>query len=95
MSDFTKSRISGTDSWATPKELYDDLDAEFHFTDGLSRDWGGGSLHESAVLQTSAVVSKGIRRIEERENSCRVAQGRHFDKMVSRLGIALRGVAIC
>ena len=49
MSDFTLSRISGTDNWATPKELYDALDAEFHFTDdpcplngdgGLEREWG-------------------------------------------------------
>jgi len=31
MSDFTKSRISKSDSWATPKEVYDELDREFHF----------------------------------------------------------------
>lgn len=49
MSDFTLSRISGTDSWATPKAVYDALDAEFHFDDdpcpiggegGLDRPWG-------------------------------------------------------
>lgn len=51
MSDFTKSRISGTDSFSTPKELYDSLDLEFHFNDdacplsetaidGLLREWG-------------------------------------------------------
>ena len=27
MSDFTKSRISGSDNYATPKELYDELEA--------------------------------------------------------------------
>jgi len=33
MSDFTKSKMSGHDNWATPKELYRALDEEFHFTD--------------------------------------------------------------
>lgn len=53
MSDFTRSRISGHDNWSTPKEVYDALDAEFHFNDdpcplfgaengndGLAREWG-------------------------------------------------------
>lgn len=49
MSDFTLSRISRSDSWATPQKVYADLDAEFHFNDdpcplngtgGLDRDWG-------------------------------------------------------
>jgi len=49
MSDFTKSRISRSDDWQTPKELYDKLNAEFHFnddpcpiggTEGLLREWG-------------------------------------------------------
>jgi len=52
MSDFTKSHISGHDNHATPKDLYDSLNAEFHFdddpcplhgevlSDGLSREWG-------------------------------------------------------
>lgn len=53
MSDFTKSRISGHDNWATPREVYAALDAEFHFNDdpcplygsdnggeGLLREWG-------------------------------------------------------
>ncbi len=52
MSDFTLSHISGSDSFATPKELYDSLDREFHFNDdpcplndspledGLAREWG-------------------------------------------------------
>lgn len=52
MSDFTKSRISKSDDWATPKAVYDALNAEFHFDDdpcplggialqdGLSRSWG-------------------------------------------------------
>ena len=49
MSDFTKSRISRFDSWATPKAVYDALDAEFCFNDdpcplegtgGLERAWG-------------------------------------------------------
>ena len=52
MSDFTKSRVSKSDSWATPEKVYMDLDAEFHFDDdpcplngellcdGLAREWG-------------------------------------------------------
>lgn len=49
MSDFTKSRISKSDDWRTPKWLYDELDNEFHFNDdpcpiggngGLDREWG-------------------------------------------------------
>lgn len=52
MSDFSLSRISGSDDFATPTELYQKLDAEFHFTDdpcplggvilsnGLNRGWG-------------------------------------------------------
>ncbi len=40
---------SASQHWATPKELYDELDREFHFNDdpcplhgegGLDRDWG-------------------------------------------------------
>ena len=52
VSDFTKSHISKSDDWRTPKEVYDALDAEFHFNDdpcpllganngdGLLREWG-------------------------------------------------------
>ncbi len=49
MTDFTLSRISKSDSWATPQKVYADLDAEFHFNDdpcplggngGLDREWG-------------------------------------------------------
>ncbi len=52
MSDFTKSRISGHDSHATPQAFYDQLNDEFNFnddpcpldgeliSDGLSRPWG-------------------------------------------------------
>jgi site-specific DNA-methyltransferase (adenine-specific) len=51
MSNFALSRMSD-DNWATPKELYAVLDAEFHFdddpcpldpnvtVDGLAREWG-------------------------------------------------------
>ncbi len=49
MSDFTKSHISKSDSWVTPKEIYDVLNNEFYFNDdpcplngsgGLEREWG-------------------------------------------------------
>jgi site-specific DNA-methyltransferase (adenine-specific) len=52
VSDFTKSHISRSDDWATPKDVYDALDQEFHFNDdpcpllgvsegtGLLREWG-------------------------------------------------------
>jgi site-specific DNA-methyltransferase (adenine-specific) len=55
MSDFSKSRLSRSDNWATPQGLYDALNAEFHFNDdpcpmlhdnselflgGLAREWG-------------------------------------------------------
>jgi hypothetical protein len=44
---------SASEHWATPKDLYQDLDREFHFnddpcplnslTDGLSREWGSST----------------------------------------------------
>lgn len=49
MSDFTLSHRSKSDSWATPTDIYMNLDAEFHFNDdpcplngtgGLEREWG-------------------------------------------------------
>ena len=52
MSDFTLSHRSRSDDWATPKAVYAQLDAEFHFDDdpcplggadqgdGLLRAWG-------------------------------------------------------
>ncbi len=54
MSDFTKNRITKSDDYETPKDIYEDLNAEFHFNDdpcplfgqglplldGLSREWG-------------------------------------------------------
>lgn len=49
MSDFSKSHISRHDNHATPKVLYDELNAEFNFNDdpcplhgdgGLDREWG-------------------------------------------------------
>ena len=50
MSDFTKSHIAKSDDWRTPKEVYDALDAEFHFTDDpcplLGAENGDGLLRE-------------------------------------------------
>jgi hypothetical protein len=49
VSDYTLSRISKSDNWATPEAFYKKLDAEFHFNDdacplggegGLTRRWG-------------------------------------------------------
>jgi site-specific DNA-methyltransferase (adenine-specific) len=49
VSDFTLSHISKSDNWQTPRDLYLQLDNEFHFdddpcpiggTDGLDREWG-------------------------------------------------------
>lgn len=55
MSDFSKSRLSRSDNWATPEGLYQELNREFHFNDdpcpmlhdnselflsGLAREWG-------------------------------------------------------
>ena len=54
MSDFTLSRKSNSDDWATPEKVYEELNKEFHFVDdpcplkarglplmdGLSREWG-------------------------------------------------------
>jgi hypothetical protein len=48
MSDFTLSRISKSDNWATPDNFYQELNKEFHFNDdpcpltgtgGLDREW--------------------------------------------------------
>lgn len=59
MSDFSKSRISHSDNWATPQGLYDALDREFNFNDdpcpmlhdnselflgGLAREWGSSTF---------------------------------------------------
>lgn len=49
-----KNRIVQHDNWATPKEVYEKLDAEFHFdfdpcplfhkVDGLGIEWGGSNF---------------------------------------------------
>lgn len=60
MSDFTKSRISKSDSWRTPPDVYAALNAEFQFNDdpcplddhwddnplkdGLAREWGSSTF---------------------------------------------------
>lgn len=53
---FMKNRdwLENSDHWATPKKLYDELNAEFHFDfdpcplyatfDGLKMDWGGSNF---------------------------------------------------
>ena len=56
MADLKVHYLSQSTQWATPKSLYDDLDAEFHFNDdpcplnefptedGLTREWGGATF---------------------------------------------------
>lgn len=67
MSNFVLSRISGSDSWATPAEVYRDLDAEFHFTDdpcplngtgGLDREWGTSVFMNPPYSKPTAWVKK-------------------------------------
>lgn len=59
MSDFTKSKLSHSDNWATPQKLYEMLNREFQFDDdpcpmihdnselflgGLAREWGSATF---------------------------------------------------
>jgi site-specific DNA-methyltransferase (adenine-specific) len=74
MSDFTKSHISGHDNWATPKEVYDGLDSEFHFNDdpcplygaentndGLVRDWGTSTFLNPPYSNPTPWVEKAYK----------------------------------
>jgi hypothetical protein len=67
MSDFTLSHISKSDSWNTPKELYDALNSEFHFNDdpcplngtgGLERDWGNSTFMNPPYSKPTEWVKK-------------------------------------
>lgn len=67
MSDFTKSRISKSDDWSTPKWLYDKLDIEFHFNDdpcplkgngGLEREWGTSTFMNPPYSKPTPWVKK-------------------------------------
>jgi phage N-6-adenine-methyltransferase len=67
MSDFTKSHISKSDDWRTPKEVYDALDAEFHFNDdpcpiqgngGLDREWGTSTFLNPPYSKPTPWVKK-------------------------------------
>ena len=69
MSDFTKSRISNSDDWATPKDFYDKLDAEFNFNDdpcplngkgGLDREWGTRCFMNPPYSKPSPWVKKAF-----------------------------------
>lgn len=86
------------DNWATPKDLYDKLDARFHFDfdpcplfgkengfDGLSVDWGGGNVLQPAVQQDrqAEVYPQGVSRVQERQ-ARRYADSRlHFNARLS------------
>lgn len=67
MSDFTKSRISKSDDWRTPKHIYDMLDDEFHFNDdpcpiggngGLDREWGTSTFFNPPYSKPEPWVKK-------------------------------------
>jgi site-specific DNA-methyltransferase (adenine-specific) len=73
MSDFTKSHISKTDDHATPKAVYDLLNAEFHFNDdpcplggialqdGLSRSWGTSTFMNPPYSKPAPWCEKAYR----------------------------------
>ena len=63
--------LEHSDNWATPKEFYDALDAEFHFdhdpcplngTDGLTTDWGKSNFINPPYSRTlkEAFVRKAV-----------------------------------
>lgn len=70
MSNFTKSRISKSDSWATPKRVYDELDKEFHFNfdpcplndnpevNGLLIEWGTSTFMNPPYSNPTPWVKK-------------------------------------
>lgn len=70
MSNFALSHISGSDSWATPKEFYDFLNAEFNFNDdpcplfnnppidGLTREWGNSVFMNPPYSKPAPWVEK-------------------------------------
>jgi site-specific DNA-methyltransferase (adenine-specific) len=67
MSDFTLSRISKSDSWSTPKAIYNLLDEEFHFNDdpcpldgvgGLDREWGTSTFMNPPYSNPTPWVKK-------------------------------------
>lgn len=71
MSDFTKSHISKSDDWRTPKAIYDALDAEFHFDfdpcpypkpdwDGLEREWGQSNFVNPPYSETEKWCRKAL-----------------------------------
>lgn len=72
---FSSERLN----WKTPKAVYQVLDAEFQFdhdpcplnpqTDGLTSDWGGVKLRQSALRTgVTEVGGQGIHRVAERQN---------------------------
>lgn len=82
-----------SDDWATPKDFYDKLDAEFGFDfdpcplscdtekfDGLVADWGGGELRQSSVLPRAqgSVRQEMNRGISKREDLRIPHPGIHF-----------------
>jgi hypothetical protein len=67
--------MSQSVDWATPKGVYEALDAEFHFNDdpcplygasgedGLAREWGGGNIRQPALWSSHWRVDRqGVRR---------------------------------
>jgi phage N-6-adenine-methyltransferase len=71
MSDFTLSRISKSDSWRTPKDIYQELDKEFKFDfdpcpyprsnfDGLKIDWGSCNFVNPPYSETEKWVKKAV-----------------------------------
>lgn len=69
-----------SDHWATPKWLYDKLDAEFHFDfdpcplhakfDWLKIEWGGGKFCEPSLQpkRQTKIYSKSLRGVEKVKN---------------------------
>lgn len=78
MSNFALSRMSN-DNWATPKELYDVLDKEFHFDDdpcpmlhdnselflgGLAREWGQSTFINPPYSNPAPFCQKAVQEAQ-------------------------------
>lgn len=65
---------SKSDEWATPKDFYDKLNAEFNFnddpcpiggTDGLTRDWGSRVFVNPPYSNIKGFVEKALQELQK------------------------------
>lgn len=85
--------LEHSDNWATPKEFYDKLDAEFHFdhdpcpingTDGLDGEWGRSNFVNPPILTEveRGLCVKGGRASKKRQHVRHAAAGINQHKTI-------------